>query len=266
MSIAGICLLAACRPQAVNEMVLAAPTSLQQSGFTDFVVPAFEREFGVRVRVVGSNEVFNLARAGTAHVVIGHEPEMEQRMIDEGIIAFYRKVMFNRFLVVGPSDDPAHVRDARSPRDAFGRIAASGVLFVSRGDGSPTFAREQRLWSRAGILPANYQEVSGDMIDALRAASERQAYTFTVRSVFERLRSELNLTPLFDRDDAMLNTYSLAVRKGGPRAARRFAEWLSEGQGRPLVERFRVGGRRVFSLWPVTAPSKTPAAVPRDVP
>jgi len=261
-----LCVPAACRPLPADEVVLAAPVSLQQSGFTDFVVPAFEREFGVRVKVLASNEVFNLARAGTAHVVIGHDPETEQQLIDEGIVAFYRKMMFNRFLVVGPADDPANVRAAHSARNAFRRIARSGALFVSRGDGSPTFSREQRLWSRVGIVPENYLEVSGDMVDALRAASERQGYAFTVRSVFERLRDELNLAPLFDRDDAMLNTYSLAVRKGGPRAAQRFAEWLAEGQGRPLVERFRVGGRRVFSLWPVTAPSKTPRAVPMDVP
>lgn len=39
-----------------------------------------------------------------------------------------------RFLVVGPPDDPAYVRGAANVIDAFRRLAASNVTFVSRGD------------------------------------------------------------------------------------------------------------------------------------
>jgi len=250
----------------VVEVVLAAPVSLHQSGFTDFVVPAFEREFGVRVRVVATNDAFALARAGDADVFIGHEPGGEQRLIDEGVVGFYRKVMFNRFLLVGPPDDPAGVRGANSAGEAFRRIAASRALYLSRGDGSPTYAREQQLWRLARVAPSAVTVTASDMANTLHAASGRQAYTLTVRSVYERMRKDLALVPLFERDDAMLNTYGLGVRKDGPAEARRFVEWLAEGSGRPLVERFRIDGQAVFSVWPVTAPSTTPAAVPMDVP
>lgn len=256
---------AACTPR-VDEVVLAAPVSLHQSGFTDFVVPEFEREFGVRVRVVATNDGFDLARSGDADVFIGHEPDGEQRLIEEGVVGFYRKVMFNRFLVVGPADDPAGVRGAGSAGEAFRRIAESGALYLSRDDGSPTYAREQQLWRLARVAPSAVIVTASDMASTLRAASERQAYTLTVRSVYERLKQDLALEPLFERDDAMLNTYGLGVRKDGPAEARRFAEWLAEGGGRPLVERFRIDGQAVFSVWPVTAPSKTPAAVPMDEP
>ena len=252
--------------QRIDEIVLAAPASLHQSGFTDFVVPTFEKQFGVRVRVVLSNQVSSLSRAGGADVVIGHEPESEQRLIDEGVVGYYRKVMFNRFLIVGPAGDPANVRGAATAADAFRRIAQSCALFLSRADGSPTATRERQLWRLAGGLPHSRVEIRADMANTLRATSEQQGYTLTVQSLYQRMRGELNLLPLFERDDAMLNTYSLSVRRGGPSQARRFAEWLAEGSGRPLVERFRVGGRAVFSLWPVTAPSKTPASVPMDMP
>lgn len=249
-----------------DAVVLAVPISLHQSGFTDFVVPQFEREFGVRVTVVATNEGFDLARSGQADVFVGHEPEGEQRLIEEGVIGFYRKVMFNRFVLVGPADDPAGVREAGSAGDAFRRIAATGALYLSRDDRSPTFAREQQLWELAGVAPASVIVTKSDMASTLRAASEQNAYTLTVRSIYERMRKDLALAPLFEHDDAMLNTYGLGVRKDGPAGAQRFAEWLSEGGGRPLVERFRIGGRAVFSVWPVTAPSKSPASVPMDMP
>ncbi|HEX6324850.1 MAG TPA: substrate-binding domain-containing protein [Vicinamibacterales bacterium] len=257
------CLLAAVvacsgRP---GDIVLAAPPGLHLSGFTDFVVPAFEAESGVRVTVVPTYAMFDGPEGGVADVVIGHDPEAEQQAINAGLVGYYRKAMFNRFLLVGPEDDPAGVRDAPSVADALSRIARAGAPYISRADGSPTAARQRSLWRLAGV-PAPGIETPDGTAAALRLASSRGAYTLTVRSLYERLSGELTLVPLFERDDALLNTYSVSVRKGSPRAAQAFAEWLAEGDGRPLIERFRAGGKAVFSVWPITAPSATPDAIP----
>ena len=88
---------------------------------------------------------------GTVDLVISHAPETETRYLAEHRDWQYRKIAFNHFLVVGPRDDPAHVREARDIAEAFKRIAASGAPFVSRGDQSGTHEREQSLWKAAGI-------------------------------------------------------------------------------------------------------------------
>jgi len=169
--------------------------------------------------------------------------------------------MFNHFVLVGPEDDPANVREAQSLADAFRRIAADGAPFVSRGDGSSTHERERRIWRMANVAPASY-EVGDDMAAALLEASARGGYCLTLPSVFERYRERLKLDRLFDRDEQLLNTYAVFVTPRGKRPAREFAEWLSEADGRTVVDRFRIAGRRPFSVWPVTAPSKTPDALP----
>ena len=64
---------------------------------------------------------------GTVDLVISHAPETETRYLAEHRDWQYRKIAFNHFLVVGPRDDPAHVREARDIAEAFKRIAASGA-------------------------------------------------------------------------------------------------------------------------------------------
>ncbi len=62
-------------------------------------------------------------------------------------------VMHNRFILVGPPADPAHLRGATSAVEGFKRIAASGAPFVSRADDSGTNKKELELWEAAGATP-----------------------------------------------------------------------------------------------------------------
>jgi ABC-type tungstate transport system permease subunit len=84
--------------------------------------------------------------------------------------------MYNDLVFIVPKDDPAKIRNADN---ALKAIAASGQLFVSRGDKSGTYAAELRLWKKAGIDPKGlpgYKETSSGMGPTLNmAAAERFA-------------------------------------------------------------------------------------------
>lgn len=54
--------------------------------------------------------------------------------------------MYNYFVLCGPSNDPAGVKDCGSVLDAFAKIADGKYPFVSRGDNSGTHTKELSLW------------------------------------------------------------------------------------------------------------------------
>jgi tungstate transport system substrate-binding protein len=177
------------------------------------------------------------------------------------------KIMFNDFVLVGPEDDKARVRDANNLIDAMRRIANSQERFISRGDQSGTHEREQQLWARAGVTPAADRVIvaGAAMGSTLRVASESGAYTITDRATFDQLAASLKLKILFEGGALLLNTYAVLFDPDGPRAteAASFAGWLSDGAGRAQIDRYRgKGTAQPFRPWPQghdrTRPSDTP--------
>ena len=61
--------------------------------------------------------------------------------------------MYNDFVIVGPSGDPAGIRGLKDAMAALEKIAAAKAPFASRGDDSGTNRMELRLWKTAGIQP-----------------------------------------------------------------------------------------------------------------
>ena len=103
------CLLLGCttdrsQPKAI---ALATTTSTQDSGLLDVLLPAFEQESGVKVKVVavGSGQALELGRRGDADVLLTHSPEAEKKFMDEGWGEKRLAVMHNDFVIVGPAED-----------------------------------------------------------------------------------------------------------------------------------------------------------------
>jgi tungstate transport system substrate-binding protein len=171
-------LLTACSGSAERRVTLdlATTTSVQNSGLLEALLPHF-RDATVRVHAAGSGRSLEMLADGVVDVVISHAPDAEARYLSEHPEWLYRKVAFNRFVIVGPKNDPAAVRQAADALDAFQRIAGAPVTFVSRGDSSGTHEREQALWKAADVMPPpDRLLVSGrSMAVALRHAQERQA-------------------------------------------------------------------------------------------
>ena len=266
---AALAALVSCAPPP-SVLRIATTTSVDNSGLLEAIVPHFERESGVDVQAiaVGSGRAFQIARRGDASLLLTHEPLGERALFDDGLVRYYRKVMFNRFVIAGPAADPAGVRAAGSASDAMTRIARSGALFVSRGDESGTHAREWALWTAAGVVPeaAHLIETGQGMSATLRVASSRQGYVLTDEATLARLAGAVTVQALYGGDPALLNTYAVAIlttaRPARNEAADRFARWLAEGDGQARIDAFRIDGRPVFFRWPAGAGSATPESMP----
>jgi tungstate transport system substrate-binding protein len=222
--------------QAKPSIILATTTSTQDSGLLDALVPRFEKERGIEVKViaVGTGAALRMAGSGDADVVLVHAPEAERKYVEAGDLVDGRLVMHNDFVIVGPPDDPAGVRQVKSAVDAMRAIAARGV-FVSRGDDSGTHTQELALWAAARIdskAVSRREETGQGMGATLNIADQKRAYTLTDRGTYLSLRKRLGLVIVFQGDPALRNVYHVYAvnRAKHPKArdteARAFIEFL----------------------------------------
>jgi tungstate transport system substrate-binding protein len=241
---------------------LATTTSVQNSGLLEDILPHYTAA-ATHVHAAGSGRALEMLSDDIVDLVISHAPETETSYLASHRNWVYRKLAYNRFIIVGPADDPAGVRQASDVLDAFRRIAASSATFVSRGDGSGTHEREQLLWRLAHVTPPPERLlVSGrSMAVALRHAQEKQAYTLSDEATFWQLRKSLDLMVVFEHDERLLNTYAVIYPRDKAEA-RAFADWLTMGEGRARISAYHIEGRQAFTVWPSGCPGHWPEALP----
>lgn len=216
-------------------------------------------ELRLRVVALGSGEALAMGRRGDADVLLTHAPEAEARFVGDGHGERSTPVMYNRFVIVGPPDDPAKLRAAISINEALRRVATRGVTFLTRGDSSGTHVKELSLWRAAAIAPPDpgtsdwYVEAGLGMGDLLRLAAERRAYTLADEATFLTNVTGDDIVVLYSGDDAELrNPYSVTVVAGAREleGARAFHDWLAGPDGQRAVEAFAAADR--FATPPFT--------------
>ena len=195
-----------------KELILATTTSTQDSGLLDVLVPLFERQSGYQVKTisVGTGAALALGARGEVDVVLVHAPASEKQWMTDGNGIKRLLVMHNDFVVVGPAEDPAHVRGSASAADGLKKVAAAGAAFVSRGDNSGTQQAELALWRQTGIEPKGqpwYLESGTGMGQTLSIADQKRAYTLSDRATWLAWSGKIDLPILFEGDRALFNVY-----------------------------------------------------------
>jgi tungstate transport system substrate-binding protein len=256
----GVAQASAATPSSTS-LILATTTSTQDSGLLDALLPLFEKESGIRVKVVavGTGQALALGQRGDADVVLVHARAAEDAFVTQGYGVDRRDVMYNDFLLVGPAADPAGVRETRMAAAALARIATRRAAFVSRGDESGTHKKEQELWRAAGVQPAGdwYLRAGAGMGEVLGMASERGAYTLADRATFLAQRKGLQLVTLLEGDRALFNPYGVIAvnprRVPGVNytGARRFIQFLMSPPAQRLIADFGRAryGQPLFHLY-----------------
>lgn len=237
-------------------ITLASTTSTENSGLFGAIIPAFTEESGIEVRVVavGTGQAFEIARRGDADSLLVHDTVGEEQFVADGYATQRLDVMYNDFVIVGPSDDPADISESETVSDAMQRIAESESPFASRGDDSGTHRAELRLWEDAGVTPQGgwYRELGSGMGPTLNTAAGMNAYSFTDRATWVAFKNPQGLTLLFEGDEAMFNQYGslLLSEEQHPHLkhalASQWHEWLVSEQGQQAIADFEVAGEQLF--------------------
>lgn len=244
---------------------VATTTSVHNSGLIEHVRTSLRASTGIDllIHATGSGRALALLENGEADAAISHAPQAEANALARHPEWAYRKFAWNRFIIVGPRNDPADVANARDAADAFRRIAESRATFMSRGDQSGTHEREESFWQAVGTRPDKARLiVSGrGMAQALRHADAAQAYTLTDEPTFWQFQDSLDLVPVFATDARLLNSYALLARKDNTLAAA-FVDWINSEAGRRRVSEFSITGKRAYEIWPSGCASESPADMP----
>jgi len=238
-----------------NPLRLATTTSTENSGLLDVLMPAFEKDSGYQVHViaVGTGKALRMGRDGDVDVMLVHAPAAEKEFVNQGHGLVRHAIMYNDFVIVGPTSDPAGVAGSNVD-DALQALARSKSTFVSRGDDSGTHKKELRLWVDAGLVSEGlwYREAGQGMGKVLQMASELQAYTLTDRGTWLALRKKLDLKLLVEGDERLHNPYTMiAVNpKHYPdtnqQGANALIEWMVSSKAQKLIAAFIVDGQPLF--------------------
>jgi len=196
---------------------VATTTSLYDTGLWGYLEPMFEQQYNVELDVMyaGTGKALEYGRRGDVDVITVHSKACEEQFIAEGYGVERVPFAYSYFLIVGPEADPAGIKGL-TPEDAFKKLMETGDgSFVSRGDGSGTHGKEKAIWEAAGydyeevrIAGTWYIEAGIGMGPALIMASEKQAYTLTDMGTFLAYKGKLDLVPIVDKGDILLNVYS----------------------------------------------------------
>jgi tungstate transport system substrate-binding protein len=225
-----------------KSIILATTTSVQDSGLLDQLVPEFQSQSGYTVKTVavGSGQALAMADKGEADVVIAHDPETEKELVSTGK-ATQSVLMHNDFVVIGPSSDPADIKQATSAPEALQRIAEKSAPFISRGDKSGTNNFELKQWKAAGITPTGswYQESGQGMGQTINIASQKQAYTIADRATYLATQDSSGLAILYEGTPDMLNVYDVlpVTAKAGSRVNVAGGEAFAEFMLSPAVQK-----------------------------
>lgn len=246
--------------QSTRKQVLriATTTSLYETGLLDMLAEEFERRnpsVDVQFIAVGSGQALKLAANGDVDAVAVHAPSLEIKYVNENVLANWKIIAYNYFIIVGPKDDPAKINNSTAVK-AFERIFESGergeTLFVSRGDNSGTHVKELSLWSKVNIEPRErnwYFEAGAGMTQTLLIANEKRAYCLTDISTYMKLKEAgklPNLEVFVSRSDELINIYSFYTvnREKHPHVAyevaNKFGEYLISADGQEIISNFGV--------------------------
>jgi tungstate transport system substrate-binding protein len=219
------------------------------------LLPAFEKANDVHVEIkpVGTGRALKLAQDGEVDVMLVHSREAEEDFVREGHGRDRHEGMYNDFVTVGPPDDPAGVKEAKSFVEALNRIAGAKAAFMSRGDHSGTHRKERELWKHAGIAPGGdwYVEVGEGMGTLLAMASEKRAYALSDRGTY--YAHEHDMVILFQGDPTLRNDYSIIAVNPEKHPdvncdlAKKLIDYMIGPEGQRVVADFTVHGKHVFA-------------------
>lgn len=262
---------------------MSTTTSTQASGLLDVLLPAFEKDTGIKVKVIarGTGAALRDGMDGNVDVIFVHARAREEKFIKDGYGTKRYPVMHNDFVLLGPTADPAGIKGMNDAGRALHKIAVAGALFVSRGDDSGTHTKEQALWKAAelplksqvntvtqkgakkevqAVVPVNsqkwYLSIGQGMGKTLTFADEKRAYTLSDRGTYIKYKFgreiPLDLRVLCEGDPALVNPYGMIPLnpKKFPHVrydlAEQFAQWITSERGQSIINDYRLLGKQLF--------------------
>jgi tungstate transport system substrate-binding protein len=247
-----------CSLSFANEsIIVASTTSTQNSGLFGHILPKFKEKTGIDVKVIaqGTGQALETGRRGDADVLFVHNRKAEDQFVADGFGVNRKDVMYNDFVLIGPKDDPAGLKESTNIKDAMLRLAKNNALFISRGDNSGTHAAELRYWDSIKTNPKSiqgYRESGSGMGATLNLTAGLNGYTLSDRGTWLSFKNRQDLVVVFADDPPMFNPYGIILvnPKRHPHvkhiAGEAFIDWITSQEGRDAIAEYTINGEQLF--------------------
>jgi tungstate transport system substrate-binding protein len=242
-----------------KSIVVASTTSTQDSGLFDYLLPLYKQKTSVAVKVVsqGTGQALDTGRRGDADVVFVHAKPQEEKFVADGFGVKRFPVMYNDFVLIGPSSDPAGIKGSKDIVAALKTIKEKSAPFISRGDKSGTHAAELALWKVAGIdieadKGAWYKSIGQGMGAALNTASAGNAYVLADRGTWLAFKNRGNLAVVVEGDKRLFNQYGVMLVNPAKHPTvkkelgQQFIDWLVSPEGQQAIANYKISGEQLF--------------------
>lgn len=249
--------LIGCREERIR---LATTTSVDNSGLLKVLLAKFKEEKKIEVDViaVGTVAALKIGRDGDCDILITHSKKDEEKFIKGGFGINRKEIMWNDFVLLGPKNDPAKIKE-KDLISGLKSIAKDQAVFVSRGDDSGTNKKEKHLWEKAGIKPRyflrskKYLETGQGMGETLIIANEKNAYCLSDRGTYLIFKDRISLVILKEDPKELYNPYSVIVinpkkyPKTNYKQAIALADWLTKDEAQKIIGEYKVKEVSLFN-------------------
>lgn len=243
--------------QARDYIIVQSTTSTANTGLLDVLSEKFLEETGIEVRAVavGTGTAIANAKKGDGDVLMVHAKEDELKFVQEGYGVERIDLMYNDFVLVGPKNDPANIREEKDIIGVMQKLLAPSIKFISRDDNSGTHKKELFLWQLIGIQTPehnSYIKTGSGMANTINIASEMQGYVLTDRGTWISFKNKNDLVILFEGDRALFNPYGIIAVNPHRFAhveyakSKKFINWLINGKGNSLIRNYTIDGQQLF--------------------
>jgi tungstate transport system substrate-binding protein len=240
-------------------IILQSTTSTQNSGLFEHILPMFTKKTGIEVRVVavGTGQALKNAENGDGDVVLVHSKPDEEKFVADGWGVKRYDVMYNDFIIVGPSTDPAKIAGLKDAALAFRQIAEAKAPFASRADDSGTNKAELKLWQDAGVdakagSGSWYLETGSGMGATLNFAVGKETYTLTDRGTWLSFANKDDFKILVEGDPKLFNQYGVILVNPAKHPnvkaneGQAFIDWLIGPEGQAAIASYKIDGQQLF--------------------
>lgn len=229
-------------------------------GFLDGLVADFEAASGYDVVVTNAGpDIFDQAGGGAADVVMVHLGFTPlQDFVSAGRGEWPATVFSNSVAFLVPPDDPAGVRDAADPVEAFARIAQQQEPFVVNDLGETRYITDTLRHAAGDPDPGEWLiDLGQSGVPAVREAERRGGYTLWGLHPFLQLRQQqgVELEPVLYDDSLLQRIIATVVVRRPPgrvnrEGARALQSHLTEPATQAAVRAFRLPGIDGPVFWP----------------
>ena len=244
-----------------SSLIIQSTTSTRDSGLYEYLLPYYPDINNVKIKViaVGTGQAIMNAKNCDGNILIVHDTKREIKFINDGHGSDRHNLMYNDFVIIGPSSDRANIASSGGVNDAFSRIYKKKHKFISRADSSGTHSSEIAIWSQLKLDPSIYSgewylESGQGMGPSLNIAVSLDAYIFSDRSTWLRFENKRDHRILYEKPSELRNNYGMILVNHKKcnnldyDSSLKLYKWLASDEAAQLIKEYTILNNKVFYI------------------